>query len=319
MLLTVDKKTEKFSEQILNISINESMTNSNDKLAKLAINKSLLKEYRNSENDRIVYLKDGDEFQIQIFNPYQYVIGVSFTFNSDNVDNSRMLVLKPGERVWLDRYLNENRKLKFWTYKVNNSEEVKKAIEKNGILNIYFYKEIEKNNYTIWNNNTYIYDGGWKSPIDDINGGIRYFNNALDDSVKLSNSINAINYCDANISASSLGTSGISDYSCTSALYSTATTEDVKGCADKYNASHKVSSKSIETGRIDKGGYSNQKFTNYYGDFQSWYFKKETIKILPESQKQISASDLAKKYCYNCGKKIKKEFKFCPSCGANQY
>ena len=59
------------------------MTNSNDKLAKLAINKSLLKEYRNSENDRIVYLKDGDEFQIQIFNPYQYVIGVRRADNQD--------------------------------------------------------------------------------------------------------------------------------------------------------------------------------------------------------------------------------------------
>ena len=32
--------------------------------AKLAINKSLLKEYNNS-GERIVYLEDGDEFQIQ--------------------------------------------------------------------------------------------------------------------------------------------------------------------------------------------------------------------------------------------------------------
>ena len=79
-----------------------------------------------------------------------------------------------------------------------------------------------------------------------------------------------------------------------------------------------MSPKSIETGRVDKGSQSNQQFNNYYGDFENWYFKKETIKILPESQKQISVSDLNKKYCYNCGKKIKKEFKFCPSCGAAQ-
>ena len=44
------------------------MTNSNDKLARIAMNKSLLKEFHNNENNRIVYLKDGDEFQIQIFN-----------------------------------------------------------------------------------------------------------------------------------------------------------------------------------------------------------------------------------------------------------
>ena len=146
-------------------------------------------------------------------------------------------------------------------------------------------------------------------------------NHCLDDSVKLASSIdsvNAINYCNANISTSSLG---ISDYTCTSACTSascSATTADVKGCADNYKSSHNVRSKSIETGRIDKGGYSNQKFNNYYGDFNSWYFKKETIKRLPESQKQISSSDLNKKYCYNCGKKIKDTFKFCPNCGAKQ-
>ena len=56
----------------------------------------------------------------------------------------------------------------------------------------------------------------------------------------------------------------------------------------------------------------------YYGDFETYWFKKETIKILPESQKQISTHDLTKKYCVNCGKKIKSEFKFCPSCGAKQ-
>ena len=41
-----------------------------DKLAKIAINKSLLKEYSNSSDERIVYMNDGTEFQIQLFNPY---------------------------------------------------------------------------------------------------------------------------------------------------------------------------------------------------------------------------------------------------------
>ena len=292
------------------------MTNSNDKLAKLAMNKSLLKEFHNNENDRIVYLKDGDEFQIQIFNPYQYVIGVSFTFNSDNVDNSRMLVLKPGERIWLDRYLNENNKLKFSTYKVNNSKEVKKAIEKNGIVNIFFYKEQEKN-YTIWTNNTYIYDY-CKSLIDDLTGGIRY-TNYCDNSVSNANSVSSIadtiTYSDVNC-ASPIFTSS----ACTSASYSASTIPSgTNSCVNKNSSTRSLSkSKSIETGRIDKGGYSNQKFNNYYGDFENYWFKKETIKILPESQKQISSSDLIKKYCYNCGRKIKDTFKFCPNCGAKQ-
>lgn len=288
------------------------MTNSNDKLAHIAMNKSLLKEFHNNENNRIVYLKDGDEFQIQIFNPYQYVIGVSFTFNSDSVDNSKMLVLKPGERVWLDRYLNENRKLKFWTYKVNNSEEVKKAIEKNGILNIYFYKEIEKHNYTIWNdNNTYIYDY-WKNPIDDLNGGIKYTNNYyVNDNISSANS--------ALISAlADTVTCGDMNCSATYTSYSASTIPSgINSCVNK-NSSNRSLQKSIETGRIEKGGHSNQKFNNYYGDFGPYWFKNETIHILPESQKQISSNDLTKKYCHNCGRKIKSDFKFCPNCGAKQ-
>lgn len=298
------------------------MTNSNDKLARIAMNKSLLKEFRNNENNRIVYLKDGDEFQIQIFNPYQYVIGVSFTFNSDSVDNSKMLVLKPGERVWLDRYLDDNRKLKFWTYKVNNSEEVKKAIEKNGILNIYFYKEIEKNNYTVWcGDNTYFYDGGWKNPIDDLNGGIKYTNNYYvnDNNISSANSAlisalaDTVTCGDMNCSISTSNTATYTSYS------ASTIPNGINSCVNKNSSNRSLQkSKSIETGRIEKGGYSNQKFNNYYGDFGPYWFKNETIHILPESQKQVSSNDLTKKYCHNCGRKIKSDFKFCPNCGAKQ-
>lgn len=272
--------------------------NNNDKLAKLAMNKSLLKEFHNNENDRIVYLKDGDEFQIQIFNPYQYVIGVSFTFNSDNVDSSRLLVLKPGERVWLDRYLNENKKLKFSTYNVNNSNDVKKAIEKNGIVNMYFYKEQEKN--------IYIYNTCTAKPWEP---------NTVFYNCEITCDNNTKKYCDTNLGISSL--TGSMDCSCSSAStytsYSTST-DNTRSLPDIKS----YKSKSIETGRIDKGGYSNQNFTNYYGNFDSWYFKKETIKILSESQKQFSSNDLTKKYCHNCGKKIKSDFKFCPNCGSKQ-
>lgn len=276
--------------------------NNNEKLAKVAKNKSLLKEYSNSSNDRIVYLNDGDEFQIQIFNPYQYVIGVSFTFNSDSIDNSRLLVLKPGERVWLDRYLNENNKLKFSTYNVNNSNDVKKAIEKNGIVNMYFYKEKEKNN------NIYIYNTPLsKTPL---------IKSWEPDNVFYNNEIT----CDTNIGSISLGLSSLTgSTNCYCSSDSTYT-----NCSSNIDNTRSLpdtrtyKSKSIETGRIDKGGYSNQNFTNYYGDFDSWYFKKETIKILPESRKQFSSNDLTKRYCYNCGHKINQKFKFCPLCGAKQ-
>ena len=116
--------------------------NNTEKLAKLAINKSLLKEYSNSSNERIVYMNDGTEFQIQVFNPYSYVIGVSFEFNNHN-KTSQLLVLRPGERVWLDRFLDDESKLLFSTYQVGVSKVVQEAIKDNGTLCIKFYKERE--------------------------------------------------------------------------------------------------------------------------------------------------------------------------------
>jgi rRNA maturation endonuclease Nob1 len=73
-------------------------------------------------------------------------------------------------------------------------------------------------------------------------------------------------------------------------------------------------SKSIETGRIEKGESSNQSFETTYGSFNTFSTKEVKYKILPMSSKPIEGKDL-KKYCTECGKKVKETFKFCPSCG----
>ena len=61
--------------------------------AKIAKNKSLLKEYDN----RTVYLKDGDEFQIQLFNPEIEEIAARITI--DGIQLSNDIVIRPGERI----------------------------------------------------------------------------------------------------------------------------------------------------------------------------------------------------------------------------
>lgn len=275
-------------------------------LAKIAQQKSLLKEYHNNQDERIVYLNDGEEFQIQIFNPYSYVIGVAFSFNSNDVDKSKLLVLKPGERVWLERYLESNNKFVFNTYEVGTSKEVKKAIKNNGVLNVYFYNEIKQRQVTItttspnitWNDITWKNDNIYqvKTPI---------LTNVYNSTISAINTSSANSTTSANYSCSSTCTLPLDTGLTASANIKAGT----NSCANK---------KSLETGRIDKGSYSNQNFKNYYGDFESWYFKMETIKILPNSQKPISSDDLKKKYCHNCGKKIKADFKFCPNCGTKQ-
>lgn len=283
-----------------------------DYLAHVAIKKSLLKEYHNSQNDRIVYLNNGDEFQISIFNPYNYVIGVSFSFNSNNVNNSnKLLVLKPGERIWLDRYLDESRKLLFSTYEVDDCKEAKKAIEKNGLLTINFYKEKEYNNQ-------YIYSSTYTQPKPiEITWTGDSPNWYYDNSITCYNT-NLVNSCTTSLDATSANSSSWASTSIDSSLgkyeYSDSNGNHI---VDYLNTSC-CKEKSIETGRIEKGNHSNQQFSNYYGDFNSWSFKQETIKLLPISQKQVNSNDLNKKYCQECGRKIKDKFKYCPYCGAKQ-
>lgn len=276
------------------------VASTNDVLAKIAINKSLLKEYSNSEYSRIVYMRDNSEFQIQIFNPYSYTFGVDITIDNKSLGNR--LILKPGERVWLERYFTEARKFKFSTYEVSGTNrEVKEAIAKNGEIELKFYKESEPVRLQTTYIHDYIYQPyNYKLYNDDCFGS-------------------SINYCDANIKSLSAGISDAT--SVTSACYNTTLTtslglDGLKKNDTSINASNKKISKSIETGRVEKGSYSNQQFETLNINFEYIPFHTETIKVLPESQKPIHKNDLQKQYCSNCGRKLNLKYKYCPYCGA---
>lgn len=77
------------------------------------------------------------------------------------------------------------------------------------------------------------------------------------------------------------------------------------------------SRKTIETGRVDKGSHSNQQIQTVQKDFETFPFYTMECKLLPESQKVVTASEAThKSYCTQCGHKVKSDFKFCPSCGS---
>ena len=98
--------------------------------------KQRIKQY-----DKSVYLNNGDEFEIELFNPTQNKVLAKIEINGNNIGGSG-IVLRPGERVFLERYLNEAKKFLFETYKVNGSNsDVLKAIENNGDLSVKFYSE----------------------------------------------------------------------------------------------------------------------------------------------------------------------------------
>ena len=200
----------------------------NDTLVKIAVNKSLLKEFL-VNSQRTVYMDNGSEFQIQILNPYTYSIAASISING--IEMSNQLVIKPGQRIWLERYLNEARKFLFETYEVNGeSKQVENAIKNNGVIEVKFYKEKEQNNIYITSASTP--STSWT-----------YFNNCLDYTA-YSDELNTT-YASDNLSLSAPSTQ----------LYSSSTINAVS-----YSAGAMAKSKSIETGRIEKGNYSNQKW-----------------------------------------------------------
>ena len=71
-----------------------------------------------------------------------------------------------------------------------------------------------------------------------------------------------------------------------------------------------------ETGRVEVGSVSNQKFDEVNIDFEYFPFVTEKIKLLPISQKPYTVNDLHKIYCTECGRKLKTNYKFCPFCGS---
>jgi hypothetical protein len=253
-------------------------------LAKIAVNKSLLKEYSNSEYARVVYMKNNSEFQIQIFNPYDYTIGADISINGKRMSNR--IIIKPGQRIWLERYLDEARKFLFSTYEIENSVEAKKATRNNGLISISFYKEqVSKPVFSYIP--SYI---EWTPYNDNIKIGTN-------------SCINHVNRCDTSFGLSSAESSIATTTYINDAITASACTRELSA------------NTTLETGRIEKGSHSNQEFENVYIDFEYWAFSTETIQILPESQKPYTDKDLKKIYCSNCGRKLNTKYKFCPYCG----
>ena len=270
----------------------------NDNLVKIAVNKSLLKEFL-VNSQRTVYMNNGSEFQIQIFNPYTYSIGASISING--VDMHNQLVIKPGQRVWLERYLNEARKFLFETYEVNGeSKQVENAIKHNGVIEIKFYKEKNQNN--IYIASASIPSTTWT-----------YFNDCLNIPTDVSYNTYSSNALTATLGADNLS---MPSAKLCSSFVANDVSDSIKYTSTKSASTRSMTkSKSIETGRIEKGNYSNQKFQTVYNDFEYLPFTTETIHILPQSAKPVYANDLKKIYCTNCGRKLNNKFKFCPYCG----
>lgn len=220
--------------------------------------KSRLKIY----NGKIVFLNHKDNFEFEIHNPKQRSVLCKIKLNGEYISNNGVII-KPGQRVFLERFLDSNNKFEFSTYMIDPNTPNWSAIELNGDVLIEFYDEQQIVNYlnlTGGNSFTTINTGSpyW--------GGMTYTTN-------------------------NVGTS-------------TFTTTSNVNCS--YNQ--------VETGRIEKGEKSNQSFVNSYETFSPYTSHTVEFKIFPLGNKNKTVEEI-RQYCTECGTKVKKNYKFCPSCG----
>jgi hypothetical protein len=119
-------------------------------VAQITKRKNRLKVYKIEKADQI-FLQDSEEFEIELFNPKQNSVLARISINGIQISSSG-IVLRPGQRVFLERFLDSDKKFKFSTYEIENSKEAKEAIEKNGIIKVEFFDEYVPS-YTYYNSN----------------------------------------------------------------------------------------------------------------------------------------------------------------------
>lgn len=296
--------------------------------ANIAVNKSRIKLYTKNVEMPTYYLEKGQEFQIELFNPTSDVLLAKIILNGKAISQGG-LVLNPGQRVFLDRYFDVAKKFLFDTYEVANTSEVKKAIENNGDIKIEFYKEITPVIPFVipqtWITNTYTY-------TQPINGSLGVYNtNSLRNLSNLSSPKETFS------STGTITTNGMVDnttIAAGAAAFTSSVSDRSFGDMPTYDMSASLdfsptleepapmlkksirAKKSIETGRVEQGSYSDQKFKTVNKEFEYFPFHTIEYKLLPISQKINTSEDLnVKRYCTNCGHKLGKTDKFCSSCG----
>lgn len=245
-----------------------------------------------------VYLKNGEEFEIELYNPTQNKVLSKIEMNGNSIGNG--IILRPGERIFLERYIDEAKKFLFETYVVNgNNDEVKQAIANNGDVVIKFYDEVKTSTYNV-NSGTVTINNPHSTWVTTTNYPFTYTTH---------NTLGTNTFNPTSITTTGTNVFYTSNSSLTSGTYSTSNTYLTN--PDKV----KKSKRQLETGRVEKGSNSDQSFTYDSSSFNSYPSATNWWKIKPQSTKPLVREDLIT-YCTKCGAKRKKDtHKFCPQCG----
>ena len=230
---------------------------------------------RLKQNGSEVYLNNNDEFEIELFNPKSTNVLAKIKINGNYI-SQRGLVLKPGQRVHLDRYIDVAKKFMFSTYEIDGGDSAAMAaIANNGTIDIEFYDQVLTYNLTV-------------SPT--------------------------LDWININSNGGSFGQRLTQPFTYVNTPNSWCYTSSVN-LNNNSSANSTLRSTSHETGRVEQGRKSDTQLNSVNMDFNTFYTSSVTWKIKPQSQEPVQAGDL-KNYCTGCGYRIRKSsWTFCPGCG----
>jgi len=269
--------------------------------ANITVKRGRIKSYNDS-----VYLKNGQNFEIELFNPHGVPVLAKISINGHFISESG-IIIRPGRREYLERFIDVDKKFTFDVYEIEDSKAAANATKNNGKVEVFFYKENILNLQLLSTNYRTIYgspnSGG-------VLGSPDVYTIPWTSSAPGNIGVTGTMVGPGCIGVSSISTSTSFVSDTTSALYS-YTSSNNANLADCQLLSENVK----ETGRIAQGDKSSQSFSYSDGNFNSFYDERLEIKILPISAKPVEIKEL-NKHCTNCGAKIKKQtWKFCPVCG----
>jgi len=242
------------------------------------------------------FLEDNSNFEIELFNPLAVSVLADIKLNGQSISKTG-LVVKPGQRVYLDCFIDDKKKFIFKTYEIDGSQESIDATQNNGLLEVFFYKE------------DVITLDNWKSRFDRViverwypvyYPSYPYYHRP---NIWYGTSSPVYGSCVTTNGLNNIGSLSSGTITSNTALYSSNSINSSYTSGDylsNYSESLSdysapISNTSLETGRIEKGDISNQKFTEIDMDFEKHYISSIIIQILPESRKPAEIKEIINK------------------------
>ena len=231
---------------------------------------------RKSIKNGKVYLTDSEEFEIELFNPLTECVLADIKLNGQSISKTG-LVLKPGQRFYLDCFIDDKKKFVFNTYEVEATLESISAISNNGKLEVYFYKEsvVSINN---WRDrfNTVIIERYYPSyPTYPSWTTTPYYGTGT---------TNIYSGTTTNIVGTTLNTNSTGSYTLGDNLM------------NQLNSTSNIQiGGSLETGRVEKGNNSKQQFKEIDMEFDKYHISSTILELLPESRKPVELKNVKTK------------------------